>query len=116
MYFNLQQQGQNVNMISPCILLLLSCEVKPLWGGQVCYAIETETGVLCSMPKKTICKLLDKNQHFTTIWYTNKNISKIYLSQLNNDGLRHNKTIESIMLIFTQFQPTSCLRYPQFES
>jgi len=26
------------------------------------------------------------------------------MSHLNNDGLRHNKTIESIILIFKQFQ------------
>jgi len=31
---------------------------------------------------------------------TNKYILKINLSHLNNVGLRHNKTVESIMLIF----------------
>jgi len=29
-YFNLQQHGQNVNIFSPCSLLLLSYEVRPL--------------------------------------------------------------------------------------
>jgi len=29
------------------------------------------------------------------------------MSHLNNVGLRHDKTIESIMLIFTQFPTTS---------
>jgi len=29
-YFNLQQHGQNVNMFSPCLLLLLGSEVRPL--------------------------------------------------------------------------------------
>jgi len=40
------------------------------------------------------------------------------MSHLSNDGLRHNKTIYSIMLIFMQFQTTSCLRMrcPQSES
>jgi len=32
------------------------------------------------------------------------------MSHLNDDGLRHDKTIESIMLIFTQFQTSRCLR------
>jgi len=31
------------------------------------------------------------------------------MSHLNNVGLRHNKTVESIMLIFTQFPTTCCL-------
>jgi len=34
----------------------------------------------------------------------------------DNDELRHNKTIESIMFIFTQFQTTCCLRCTQSES
>jgi len=38
------------------------------------------------------------------------------MSHLDNVGLRHNKTIESIMLIFTQFLTTRCLRCPQSES
>jgi len=38
------------------------------------------------------------------------------MSHLNNDGLRHNKTIELIMLIFTQFQTTCWLWCPQSES
>jgi len=40
------------------------------------------------------------------------------MSNLIDDGLCHNKTIESVMLIFTQFQTTSCLRIrcPQSES
>ena len=32
------------------------------------------------------------------------------MSRLNNDGLRHDKTIESIMLILAQFQTTCYLR------
>jgi len=32
------------------------------------------------------------------------------MSHLNNDGLRHDKTIESIMLIFAPFRTTCCLR------
>jgi len=32
------------------------------------------------------------------------------MSHLNNVGLRHDKTIESIMLIFAQFQITCYLR------
>jgi len=47
------------------------------------------------------------------VWSTNKNISKINLFHLNNDGLLHNRTTESIMLIFTQSQTTLCLRCPQ---
>ena len=43
-YFNLQQHGQNVNMFSSCLLLFLSCEVRPLWVRQVRYAVGTETG------------------------------------------------------------------------
>jgi len=40
------------------------------------------------------------------------------MAHLNNDGMRHNKTTESVMPIFTQFQTTCCLRMrcPQSES
>jgi len=40
------------------LLLLLSCEVRPLRIRQVRYAIETETGVLHSMPKKLFVNAL----------------------------------------------------------
>jgi len=53
-YFNLQQHGQSVNTFLPCllVLLLLSCEERPLWVRQVRCAVETETGLLRSMLKK----------------------------------------------------------------
>jgi len=59
-YFNLKQHqhGQNVNMFSPCLLLLLSCEVRPLWVRQVRYVVETETGVLCSVLNKLFVNVL----------------------------------------------------------
>jgi len=38
------------------------------------------------------------------------------MSHLNNVGLRHNKTTESILLIFTQFPTTCCLGCPQSKS
>jgi len=57
-YFNLQQHGQNANMFSPCLLLLLNCEVRPLGVRQVRYAVETETGVLFSMRKQIFVNAL----------------------------------------------------------
>jgi len=57
-HFNLQHHGQNVNMFSPYLLLLLSCEVRPVWVRLVRYAVETETGVLPSMAKKLFVNAL----------------------------------------------------------
>ena len=37
------------------------------------------------------------------------------MSHLNNVGMRHNKTIESMMLVFIQFPTTCCLSCPQSE-
>jgi len=57
-YLHLKQQGHNVNTFSPGLSLLFSFEVRPLGVGQVRYAIETEIGVLRSMPKKLFVNAL----------------------------------------------------------
>jgi len=60
-YFKVQQHGQNFDTFSPCLLHLLSCEVRPLWVRQVNYAVET---------KRNWCTSFNAEKLFVMPWQT----------------------------------------------
>jgi len=100
---NLHQHGQDVNTFSVCLLPLIL--IRLLKSELHCWYRNW-----CTVLRSTLNEMImDETPPFCYNPFVNV-FQKWYVFHLRNEGLRHNKTIRT-MLLFTQALSEYCLRW-----